>query len=419
MTALRCVSLLICAWSAARAATADLQAFDLTEAEQRIRQGGSELALAERLGGITSVVGFVIDRDNRRIVLVGRREPAEPPLSLTDLAVAIRCVVGKGEWPMVSIDPRPDTQRTRKQGIRFEGIENTDFGAQFLAADVTLKLLALGRLKPDGVELESYFDRRVRLVRGGTGMTGGRSRLWFFAVNPALEQRDDTYLIRALRLGVRAEVVGGSESDATPRDVAGDQFAAALTQSFAPLAGIRPELARLQRLYEMIAVAKGLEEARDYVEFWLNRYQIPLQATPTEYDLLSRDTEVKTPAGQKRLEVSGGIEFRILARQLYDGKVSALREAALKSRPAPDALAWAIPFAGWGLSDASEPELARLDAESEAAPGAPLTWHLGESKSGVPAAPPSSSRTAPAAKEVGGINMRIPIGDDAWSQKKR
>lgn len=71
------------------------------------------------LAGINKVEGFVFDSATGDLILVGQKEQDRTVLTLDDLIVALRARFRYNEWPLVSIDPTPDTEKTQMQHIRF------------------------------------------------------------------------------------------------------------------------------------------------------------------------------------------------------------------------------------------------------------------------------------------------------------
>jgi hypothetical protein len=111
------------------------------------------------LGGINQIHGLIYDRQTKDVILVGKYDPARQPLTLDDFAVALRARFIHDKWPLVSIDPTEETEKTQLQIVRFEGgIEDTQFGVDLFDADYRLKQIAMGLL-PSGVPgVQSGWD---------------------------------------------------------------------------------------------------------------------------------------------------------------------------------------------------------------------------------------------------------------------
>ena len=67
------------------------------------------------LAGIGWLEGFVIDPDNRDVILIGRRTPKWPTLHMDDLVVNMRNVWNRQPDPYCSLDPRPQDVRKLNQ----------------------------------------------------------------------------------------------------------------------------------------------------------------------------------------------------------------------------------------------------------------------------------------------------------------
>ena len=187
-------------------------AFSLKVARERIEKAGDDFRQSEpdiwRLAGINKVRGFVYDRNEDDLILVGAIEPDRAPLTLDDLVVALRARLRYGEWPLVSIDPMPDTETTNLQKVRFEGgIRNTAFGMDLLAADYELKGLAMGYVEPGVPSLLSCWDREEAAFESNPDRQEEiQSRLWFYP-SPHVLVREDVCTIEGLTMAVYTEVL--------------------------------------------------------------------------------------------------------------------------------------------------------------------------------------------------------------------
>jgi len=352
-----------------------LVAFSLSEAERRLWAHQGVPSPIASLGGMTRLVGLVYDRERRDPILIGRTEASRPPLDLDSLVVAMRAVLVRQQWPLVSVDPTADTITTGQQTVRLEGgIADSRFGQDFLLADVRLKRLGLGLESAPNLENMSYFRHRVERSRRDVRGVGGRSRFWFYAIDPGLEQRDDVFLIRRLALGVRAETKALSLESSDPAfDAAANEFASAVTTSFAELCRKFSDLDRLQSLYEMVAVARGMQMVPGGVsDYWLNRYAVRATPTPRTFAVIGREERVETPHGPRYLEVRGGIQFRALSVRLLDGDVTALKEAVLLSRPGAHELTWFVPI---GIDEPVDTSTSEMPEQNDA--GSSIDWHVG------------------------------------------
>ncbi len=363
------LALVLVAVGAGRASAASYVAYSLGVAERRLQAGGDS-GEAARLGGITRLAGLVHDRACGDLLLVGRTATDDPAPRLDDLVVALRSVLVLKVWPVVSIEPLPDTARTGEQQVYFEGgVEDTPFGHDLLAADVVLKKLGLDLLDSAAWNGRSYFSRLLAIVGGGNWQGNHCTRFWFFPLSPSLASRDEVFVIKDVRVGVCAEVMaanrGGRPADADQcRDEAGEAFAAELTANYAAVGRRYPEVGRLKPLCDVLAIARGVADLPDPpdLRYWLEQYTVPATPTPATYPLLRREAPVDVNGRPCRLVAAGGIELRALELRLQQGDVTALREAVLKSRPSAEALTWPVPLGNWRIPGVDEAEAAAAPA---------------------------------------------------------
>lgn len=367
--------------SVADAADDSLVALSLKAAEGVVKRGTAGGPDAERLGGITRLMGVMFDRERHDIVLIGRVEEDRPALHLSDFVTALRAIINLREWPLVSIDPAPDSRTSGKQRVRFEGgIAGSSFGKAALDADVALKGLGIGTLQVKG--LPSFFEVRAAAAKVKADESQGSNQVWFCALEPILEQREDVFAIRDLTIGVRTKPAGNAEATvhALSSDAAADVFARNLTNAFEMLAQAIPEIRPVRGLFEMVALADGIRSLSDAdVSYWLNDYPVPEVATPTEFDYVVRRELIPTADGIRALEIGGGINLRVLAIRIEDGDITALRDAVLISRPELDVLTWKVPLSEWAIGgSAPTTGLAGIAKDHDA--GTPLDWHLLDDK---------------------------------------
>ena len=103
-------------------------AFSLREAVNHAREGNFSDEL-RHLAGITRFAGLVYDHNRQDIILVGLADSNLPKARFEDFCVALRARLIYDEFPLVSIDPVKDTEKTNLQKIRFDGhLENSYFG---------------------------------------------------------------------------------------------------------------------------------------------------------------------------------------------------------------------------------------------------------------------------------------------------
>ena len=350
-----------------RAFSAEYIAFSLKVAKERIISTPEAKDYRRlypevfNLGGITTIKGLVYDRKTGDVILVGQRDPKRAKLTLDDFVVALRARFIYRKWPLVSIDPTPQTKETNMQIVRFEGgIEDTQFGQALFDADYRLKRIGMGLLSPGVPGLKTYWDLGMEeATHGSMGEREIGSRFWFYPVLPSVSVREDVVSIRGLKVGVftevlSAEIDGKKVKDLSAfKDPTGDRFAKEVSDNFERLAQVHPSFLRLKGLDELVALSKAIEEMdkRPDLSFWLKDYRVKRVKTKKEVKVLKRRQEYKVPVAggiySGYYKVSGGVQLMAIALRLKAGDVTALREAVLKTRPKPDALSWSFIIGKW------------------------------------------------------------------------
>jgi hypothetical protein len=308
-----------------------------------VESGAADAQTAQRLGGMTRLLGAV--QDGGETILAGLVETSGEGCTLDDLANALRSLVLLGQYPLVSIDKTPETFVNGVQKIRVEGANRSGMlAAKLICADITLKKSALG----DGISLgfPSYFDLTTERARSGASEGHVSSRLWFHAEDSSLLLRPEACILQRLRIGVRTEQVSAAESG---NDEPGERFAAAFTSGFEGIAVKQASIGRLYPVFGAVAIARGMSAFREAdLDYWLHGYAVCKTETPTTYPLLRREVNIeKGGRVASVLEVNGGVDTRVFAARLRDGEWPAFAEAVVKSRPSRDALLWAVPLDGW------------------------------------------------------------------------
>jgi hypothetical protein len=371
-------------------------AYSLREAQARARAGGPQDPELRDLASINRIVGMVIDRESKDAILVGCRVEGQAGATLDDLVVALRARLGEGEWPSVSIDPVESTKKSGLQEVHFVGgIEDTQFGADFLECDVILKRYSLGMLDRVGA-VKSYRDlmeeeARAEAEREGARVLNGRwesdpemasalvesvqnqevarqkmimSRFWFY---PDLKRhgvvhREDAFAITMLLLDVKTELLSARCSKGIPtpeRDEVGDAFARLFRERFWEVSAKHPILGRLKVLYDVLAVAQALKERTKkergdrpdlglFLDYFLKEYRPRTVATRKDFPILSTKG-LFNRSDEKDLAIclSGGIQLSTIVEELNEGDLASLRDPVILSRPGPRTLSWSIPIEGW------------------------------------------------------------------------
>lgn len=361
-------------------------AFSLKEAQHRLINNSADSNLYN-LGGITRIVGMIIDRKNWDIILIGKKAYNMPKARLDDFVVALRARMKYDEIPMVSIDPIPSSYKTGMQQVRFCGhIEETSFGKDFLDSDILLKEYSLELAKQiDGIESyrKLYLDNKLSrlntsaenikdvkwsaeslmdgfLGKGVESENNTQSRFWFIYKNPiGIRTRGNVYCIMALDIIVEREItnIGTSIKEKKKEEVPGvnlpdEQYARIFTDNFYTISNSYPSLKRMKLLFDMCAIAEGLKNTKDIpdISFLLDNYPVKVVNTQKEYRLIKQCAAIKQSNGKTSLvQLSGGIETSIEMQWLNGGDVAQLENIVLKSRPKSNSLFWNLPLDKWEM----------------------------------------------------------------------
>jgi len=346
-----CLSLL---WQCTPAYAEQYTAFSLKVAEEKIKQLGDDWRTKEpdifNLGRINKVEGFVYDEKNQDLILVGTHEDGRAEITLDDLVVALRTRFRYGEWPLVSIDPTPDTPKTQMQFVRFEGgIQNTAFGQSLFDADYRLKQMGMGLEQPGITGFLTYWDRRVKEAE--SAIYDVNSQFLFNPMPPHVAVREGVCVVRGLMVGVSSKVLSAKINGKPIEDIKlfkddiADAFANDVSARFEELCRTQPLFNRLMGLIELVALSDALKklEERPNINWWIIEYPLLVIDTPKETKVLKRIYDSKRPG----FEISGKLELTAMALRLNAGDVNALRDAVLLVRPQPNALIWEFVAADW------------------------------------------------------------------------
>ena len=377
------ISLLYFVWAPA-AHSEQLIAFSLRRAMERIQSlEGKDYRKIHpeifHLGYITKIRGLVYDRQKKDIILVGERDPDRAILTLDDLVVALRSRLIHGKWPLISIDPTPETKRTNLQHVRSEGgIENTAFCEDLFDADYRLKKMGMGLL-PSGVDgLRTYWDLSVEEIRQKPSKQWKiESRIWLYPIVSNVAVREGVVAIRDLRIGVFTEVLYAEVDGKPVKDLTtfehpiGNQFAQEVGDHYDEICRTHQSFARVQGLNELVALVRGIEGMgeRPDVSWWLKEYKVKEVETPKEIEVLRREYQYPEHYPQYYFELSGGVQLMAIALRLKAGEVTALKKAVFMTRPNPDQIIWTFIVEDWGIATAPDGveagDIAELWAQAE------------------------------------------------------
>jgi len=295
--------------------------------------------------GITRPVALVYDTDNEDIILVGKKEEHQEPVNYDDWVVAARAILKNRKDPAVSIDRTNETDITKKQKVRFEGgLEDTQFGRDLLDADVILKRFGLGTKSAGVFGLRSYLDLSVEDYEATGKENKLVSRFWFHPLKASsyVTARDGIVVVEEYQIGVQNQIMGSDDN--IEQDHIGEKFASDLQNNFSDIKLYFPELARLEQLYYLAALAQGLDASgiskSSLIPYWLREYTVNTVNTPRDYPLEKNSHEFRNVT----LEVSGGVSLDTLVIDLQDGVADSIKKYVISSRPDNQSLSWEIPL---------------------------------------------------------------------------
>ena len=364
-------------------------AYSLRVAENLLRSSGRREPTDVALAGITELLGVVRDKKSGDLILLGREGAGGREITLDDFAVALRAVLVKRIWPLVSIDATTETKTTGQQKVRFEGdVEDTQLGLDMLDADIKLKRIALALAETDVPGVQSYLKLSVQSAEAGSSTDSVATRFWFV---PALWdfaglKGSDVLVTRKLDIAIRSEILGRGDSSYRARqgdlveDEAGTAFSTMLTATYSEVASRHAEMGRLRSMFSVATTACGTgrvlspssstktaadqaatpsSEEREVdcgdsqalqareLQYWLNDYSVAKVPTPREYAVRRNSAKVRIGDVETNMMLEGGVALQALKSRLHSGSPGAVKELVLSLRPNADTPYWRVPLDDW------------------------------------------------------------------------
>lgn len=374
-------------------AQARFVAVSLSQVEADMKAGRAS-PQTRQLAGITRILGAVldVDGDTRSVVIVGEADSSLPAIDTDQLTAALQAIYIHGVYPLVSLDATADSRTSHKLAVRLSPGMGNIFGARLLRGDVALKKIALGLVSARIWGVLSYLD--LSAAAADQLSESASARFWFMPKDRArLIQRDGVFLIRRLEIDVKA-VVDGKDA---PRDMPGEQFAAALTAAIGDVALGDRDIAAVKGLFDTVALAAAIKEMMpaSRMQYWLSEHQPASVSIPDTYDTL------RNRSG--RVTVEGGIDMTVLNAALAEFNTGALKTAVLKSRPSRNAVSWVVPLSSWPIDQGQAPRKADADEQAASAvlarnAGAAVLREISRGD-GLPATGAAPSQTVPPVRQ--------------------
>jgi hypothetical protein len=350
-----------------------------------------------RLERLTRLDGYIVDRENRDVVIWGLSERDQPELHVEDLIVALRSAYGRYAarrdgvdyiaTPLVSIDPNVEILRQIReinllsrggkerfseicgspQTVRVEGMPHNSRVAKVLIdADYRMKMVAQGTVKlPITTPFPSSFNARVARWREHAADHQSsemiNTRYWFepgkFSYRVSAES--DTVLLDCPQVVLNDEdqfvsregLVASGKVDQISR-----AFACAWTERMEDTYRAEPIWRDMHNQFRNFAIARIMRDRDAFshadlsLEFLFERYELPGVKVPDVLAGLGRVEEyerAESDGGRMRFayQVCGGVAvmFATPIEHLTDeGDARAFGRSVLKSRPSVPALAWNV-----------------------------------------------------------------------------
>ena len=270
--------------------------------------------------GFTWFFGYMIDRENADVILLGVKDPTRPPIDIDCLVTAIRSAYS-GRVPGCSLDPHPDS-RYQKSVVR--GVPwNTRWAQVMIDADYDMKKVCQGHLNPHIAGLQSKYDMNLTHFKR-TLLTGRRTnRFWFnFDSSRKRTMVDDSGNLAVLyrnpvRVSSEKQVSGKYGTGTT--DYLAVRFARQFTSHMDTLGQHYPNVAELQAMYRMYDLLSHIRKLGRVVlpgmKYWMTEYKHPYTGPPKTMPTLSRSTVFHDYKNGKRYKftsgVKGGVNMRL------------------------------------------------------------------------------------------------------------
>lgn len=272
--------------------------------QSAVKAGDKPQALT--LAGLTRIDGFIVDPDNRDIVLYGQADSSQPELYFDDLVVALRNVnmsyariSGNTYYyasPGCSIDPDPaiirQLQEIRNQhedgkwidqwnevgvspqSVRVMGIPfNTRFASIMVDADYYMKKLVNGSVNPNIYGFQSLMGMRMDLAKaqkkaGTRKPDSGASinRFWFYPGDCLYAFNDNIAALNECNVKLLTELEyladSGKIAGTGQSDVLAQRFADNFTANYQQIEEFNPVYKELESLFRFVGLAKMINETK-------------------------------------------------------------------------------------------------------------------------------------------------------------
>ncbi len=351
------------------------------------------------LCGLKRIDGFVIDKKNGDIILIGKVDFTSPPLYLEDFAISLRNAQGKYNPylpPGCSIDPTPETleeiQEIRKKVANYSTAEAEKFLEQWRTICVQPEQVRVMGIPFDTrfakimVKADHYMKRAVddsallgiegfedlsdmTLNRAKRDYVQGKpvslspslNRFWFFPDKVLYVKNKGIIVIRQcqIRLLTEEEFLAktGEVTGTGHPDPLAQKFAENFTVKYKQIAEKKPIYVELEALFRFVALVRAINyenaisKAEINLHYLLDEYPIAETYVDRTFSGISCVKSCEIGRGSHNnisklwLPSCGGVSMDIkITKDNFmpdkTGEILKLKKTIIKGRPSPNALYW-------------------------------------------------------------------------------
>ena len=376
------------------------------ESSRSCKTNGSCPEVISKMASLTKITGYIIDKKNRDIILVGEVDSDLSPILLEDFVVALRnawlkyaVLKGRAHYysnPGCSIDPDPLTI-TRLKAIKFKNSDpdnalkewdhicrspqtvrvigipfDSHFAFVMVKADYDMKRIVNGSDQLGIEGFNSLMDRRMEIHKeeilrkeNTDRARSSMNRFWFYPdenkywedagiVN--IEQSKVILLTEEEFLDHQGTIVGKNRPDPLAKEFCED-----FGKRYSDISEKRPIYSELENLFNLVTIAKIIKAKSSNNEAGLNltylveKYHLPHHNVERQLPGLSCVKEYKYRKEysdgyeiyHSALQSCGGvgIEINVNKKQFTkdkSGKLRKVRAVVLSNRPSQSTLYWDV-----------------------------------------------------------------------------
>jgi hypothetical protein len=282
-------------------------------------------SVISNMAGLTKITGYIVDKKNQDIIVIGEVSSDSRPILLEDFVVAMKnawlkysILRGNTRYysnPGCSIDPDPSVMR-RLSAINFGGSSSTHsmreweaicrmpqnvrvmgipfdshFASVIVDADYDMKKIVDGSDSLNITDFMSLMDMRLEVAKKqylqnvrSFGSQMFMNRFWFFPGDNKYREDSDVVLIEdsSVVLLTEAEYFDnrGGISGRNHPDPLAKEFCGSFSTKYQEIAQERPIYFELMNLFRLVAVAKIMKmklshaEAGLNLDYFLEKYQV-------------------------------------------------------------------------------------------------------------------------------------------------